>query len=109
MGEGVSNLEFFRIEAGSDRVDETVASLRSQGWLVRVVRGERMGSTRDVQYEFATAFQFPQYFHPNCHSFDELIADLSWLTVDKGVPLWSRMQIWCLIVKAKPWLILSDL
>jgi RNAse (barnase) inhibitor barstar len=54
---------------------------------VRVVRGKKMKTRNGFFDEFASAFQFPDYFGENWAALDECLSDLEWIPAEGYVVL----------------------
>ncbi|MFF0491195.1 barstar family protein [Nocardia sp. NPDC003482] len=60
----------------ADRDFSGVRYQAPDGYVVRELRGQKMGSLAELYDEFAAAFQFPYYFGQNKDAFDECLRDL---------------------------------
>lgn len=79
-----SDLELLVLECDPGAASEAASGWSESGLNVRVVRGRKMRTLQDLFDEFAAALQFPWYFGENADSFEECLADLSWLPPREG-------------------------
>ena len=70
-----------------DKLDEWLIDyrLKNEDTFIAVVRGKRMKNKERLLDEFASAFQFPDYFGENWDALDDCITDFSWLKEKKYV------------------------
>lgn len=68
----------------AQEITEHIFKWSSTGFIVRVVRGQKMHHYYSLFDEFAAALQFPWYFGENGNAFDECISDLSWIPTRVG-------------------------
>jgi hypothetical protein len=55
-----------------------------EGFVARVLRGQKMTTLKELFDELGAALQFPRYFGENWNAAEECLKDLSWLPFGKG-------------------------
>jgi Barstar (barnase inhibitor) len=65
---------------------------RHDDMVVRILRGSRSGSLKELFQEWGAALQFPHYFGHNWAALDECLGDLEWLPARRYVLFLTEFQ-----------------
>lgn len=72
------------LPADAKAAAEAIWGWREAALTIRAVRGRKMRTVHGLFDEMAAALQFPYYFEENWAAFDECLADMDWLPMNRG-------------------------
>ncbi len=78
---GIINETFIGLSTNPQGFSAYTTQLRTDGYIVRTVRGQKCRNHANLLDEFSAALQFPWYFGENWPAFNECIRDLDWLSL----------------------------
>jgi RNAse (barnase) inhibitor barstar len=86
----------FNLFVGTERdIDNLALELILDGFprvAVRVMRGSKMQTTKDLFNEVSAALQFPYYFGFNWDALDECVNDLDWMPESAYVLIFTHLD-----------------